>query len=328
MNALSLAPMPMLKAPPWFGGQMGVPGSDTRLGFRQHPDAVVLYVDSGHGAANDNNDGTNPVAPKATVQSAVNSTFLTPYSRIMVSGQVDEDVVTPDYATGPNYVSIIGNAISRYSPAWAGDDADTPSLDMRAVGWTVQGFRFYGKTGAAAVELRHTDSGANDIAIRSIFDNCYFDGLTTGLAGILTHGCYDVWVQNCTFQLWNNVANTAACMIYGAMPLAIPYRNYIINNVFMDSDNGMVWPSNGSVFYNNRVQKVGYAYTSVNVFVSGGFPGTGGDDNIVYGNSFEGDFSNAGGYYMGPADFPMGNFSDDVAEAEVGAQGLVTAVPT
>lgn len=327
MSALSMNSLPMLFAPPWFGGQMGVLGSASALGFRQHPDAVVLYVDSGYADASDAHDGTDPIAPKATVQSAIDSTLLTNYSRIMVSGTVAEDVVTPDYATGPSYVSIIGNGVSRYAPAWEGDDADTASLDMRAVGWTVQNFRFYGKTGAPALVLRHTDTGANDIAIRTVIDNCVFDGLTTGLYGIETHGCYDVWITNCTFTLWNNVANTATGFKLLTAPLAIPYRQQVVGCHFFDNDNGMDVPQNGSFVRDSSFQKTGYAYASVLVCQLNTVA-AGGDDNMVFGNNFEGDFSIAGGFRFGPASYPMGNFSDDTAEAEVGAEGLVIAVPT
>ena len=83
-----LRPSPILKLPPWFQSQMGVQGADSPEGLREHPDAIVLYVDSGHLMATDNNDGTNPLYPKATVQSAVSSSLLTPYSEIRVSGAV------------------------------------------------------------------------------------------------------------------------------------------------------------------------------------------------------------------------------------------------
>jgi hypothetical protein len=64
----------MLKAPPWFGGQMGVPGSDTPEGFRWYPDALTFYVDGGHDEADDNNDGTDPRYPLATISQAITNT--------------------------------------------------------------------------------------------------------------------------------------------------------------------------------------------------------------------------------------------------------------
>ena len=318
---------PLIRLNPWYPGQFGVPGSGNTKGLRMHPDAITLYVDSGATDASDNNDGTDPESPKATVQSAINSSILTPHSDILVSGEVAEDVVTPDYATGPNYVTLMGQGPSRYAISWPGSDADTISLDVRCLGWRITNFKFMGKTGAAAVELRHTDSGANDIAIRTIIDNCYFDGLTTGLTGLASHGAYDVWVINNTFQLWNNVANTAAGMRVGTTPLAIPYRNHIIGNLFDDSDNGMIWPSNGSRFMGNQTKPVGYAYSMTDVFQTS-LVANPGDDNLVVGNYFGGDYSIAGGYRGGAADEWFGNASPDIAEAEVADNGWTILPPT
>ncbi len=68
---------PQIKAPPWFGGQLGVSSSDTALGFRTAPQGVVYYVDGSHGNAADVNDGTNPDAPKLTIQSAITASNAT-----------------------------------------------------------------------------------------------------------------------------------------------------------------------------------------------------------------------------------------------------------
>lgn len=312
----------------------------TGMGARYVPgDQQIFYVDSGHTYASDENDGTDPEAPLATIQSLIDRTeafnngtgtrqpVLQNYDTVYVGGTVSEDVVTGDYTEMPSYVNIVGVGPSEYSPAWEGDDADTPSLDLRCIGWRISNFRFYGKTGAACIELRHTDSGANDIAIRTIIDNCLFDGLTTGLYGVWSHGCYDVWIVNCDFQLWNNVANTSTGLFAGTTPLAIPYRNHIIGCVFWDSDNGMIFPMNGSEVRNCLFQPTGYAYAMVQVLNTsvGGNPG---DDNVVHGNTFPGDYSIAGGYNPGAADAWLGNWADDTAEAEVGDNGITIARPT
>lgn len=300
-------------------------------------DQQIFYVDSGHASANDANEGLDPEYPLATIQELVDratgtSTIVEPalrdYDKVYVSGTVAEDVQTGDYTQMPSYISIIGVGPSRYSPAWEGSDAATPSLDLRCVGWRISGFRFYGKTTAACIVLRHTDTGANDIAIRTVIDNCYFDGLTTGLTGIESHGCYDVWVENCTFALWNNVANSAVGMRVTTTPLAIPYRNHIKGCMFYDSDNGAIWPMNGGYVYGCTFQQTGYAYTMVQC-LNTSLVANPGDDNMVYNCWFGGDFSLAGGYRGGAADTWFGCFSDDLAEAEVdAATGIVIGRPT
>jgi len=297
-------------------------------------DTKIFYVNAGHPAASDNNDGLDSLHPLTTIQGLINRTIagavqpvLESYDTIYVSGDVAEDVVTGSYLQMPSYVSIIGIGPSRYGPSWTGLNAALPSLDLRCVGWRIENFRFYGKTGAAAVVLRHTDSGADDIAIRTVIRNCYFDGMTNGLYGIESHGCYDVWIEDCTFALWNNAANTACGMCVTTTPLAIPYRNYIHGNLFHDSDNGAIWPCNGSFWWDNMFQPVGYAYSMVQV-LNTSVAANPGDDNLLWGNVFPGDYSIVGGYNPGAADEWLGNWASDVAELEVGDNGITIARPT
>ena len=298
-------------------------------------DLQIFYVDSGHANANDLNEGLDPEYPLATIQELIDralgtSTIVEPalrdYDVVYVSGTVSEDVQTGDYDEMPSYVSIVGAGPSRYSPAWEGDDANTPSLDLRCVGWRVSGFRFYGKTGAACIELHHTDLGGNDIAIRTVIDNCYFDGLTTGLYGIHSHGCYDVWIVDCTFSLWHNGGGTATGLYCAVTPLAIPYRNHIVGCKFYDSDNHMIYPMNGSFIYDCMFQKVGYAYTATQVLQTsaGGNPG---DDNVVWRNRMTGNWTVAGGYNAGAADMWGGNWSENIAHANVADNGWTVGVP-
>jgi len=105
--------LPQLKAPPWFGGQMGVPGSDTPLGFRTAPQGLVYYVDGSHPDASDNNDGTDPNQPKATIQSAITASNATitwantpPYEGqnwIIIAPGVYAENLTPAY-----YCKMVG----------------------------------------------------------------------------------------------------------------------------------------------------------------------------------------------------------------------------
>ena len=113
------------KLPPWFGGQIGIAGSDTALGLRMRPQGVVIYVDPSHGAANDNSVGTDPNFPKSTIQAAVSSADLTDHSIIVLQpgNSFSESVVTADSVTGPNYVTIIGGGHGHYSVTWQSDAA-------------------------------------------------------------------------------------------------------------------------------------------------------------------------------------------------------------
>lgn len=317
---------------------LGIPGTGAEAKVVPG-DVKVFYVNSGHANANDRNEGLDPNYPLATIQELIDRSTgdsdivapaLSNYDMILVGGTVNEDVVTGDYTEMPSYVSIIGIGPSRYSPTWQGSTtANVPALDLRCVGWRISGFRFFAanKTAAAMVELRHTDTGANDIAIRTQIDNCYFDGGTVGLAGIITHGCYDVWVKDCTFSLWNNAGNTSTAFLCGTTPLAIPYRQRVENCHFYDNDNHYDCPSNGSFVSGCTFQQVGAAYTAI-VNLRTSLPGNPGSNNVISGNVLTGDYSNVGGYIASATDIWIGNFADDVAEAEVGDNGITILPPT
>ena len=83
--------------------------------------------------------------------------------------------------------------------------------------------------------------------------------------------------------------------------MAVPYRNYIRGNHFSDSDNGCVWPANGSFFEENVFQPTGYTY-AMTLVLQTSLVAKPGDDNIVRGNYFPGDYSITGGYRPGAAD--------------------------
>ena len=298
----------------------------------------VFYVNSAHSNADDANYGLDPEHPLATVQEIINRSLgtgtindphLNSYDVVFVGGTVAEDVTTGDYDDLPSYITIMGAGLGMYAPAWTGVSATEPSLSLGAVGWRISNFRFYGKTTDACIELHHTDVTGDDIAIRTVIDHCLFDGLTTGRYGILSHGCYDVWITDNVFQLWHNaVAGGAIPLFADNTPLAIPYRNHVLRNIFWDSDNGMVFPCNGSLIAWNLFQPVGYAYSMTQVLTTS-LVGNPGDDNLVHWNHFQGDYSIAGGYNPGAADDWTGNTAEDVAEAEVGTDnGWTIARPT
>lgn len=311
---------------PGYEAIWGVAGTERKPSLRRHTGKVFFWSPAN---GNDNNYGLSPLEPFATLTALLARTWeprLESFDTIWLLDDATESVVTNDYVTGPNHVQVLGAGFGRYSPSWQSAGAAAIALDLRAIGWRIAGIRFLGQATAACIELRHTDTGANDIAIRTIIEACYFDGLTTGLTGIASHGCYDVVVKGCTFQLWHNIGGTAACMRVGTTPLAIPYRNYIEDNLFGDSDNGVIWPSNGSYFRGNEFQPVGYAYPMTQV-LNTSIIANPGDDNMVTRNIMAADYSIVGGYSPGAADVWIANFAEDLAEAEVGDNGLTIARP-
>jgi hypothetical protein len=104
----------MEKWPPFYGGQMGVPGSDTPLGHRMGS-GLAYYVDKNHSDASDNNDGTDPLEPKLTIASAIAASNATidwtqdayPYNWIFVAPGAYAEALT----ALPHYCHVVGTGV-------------------------------------------------------------------------------------------------------------------------------------------------------------------------------------------------------------------------
>lgn len=330
MHALNPMIMPMTKFPQFFGGAFGVPNSTSPLGLRHHPDAVVIYVDSGYPAASDNTDGTDPLIPKATVQSAISSSILTPGSIILVSGDVSEQVVTPDATTGPNYVRVIGQG-NHHAPTWGSPAAAQIALDIRATGWSVSGFTFNAPTAAASVRLSSVPASNYDAYKSTLYDNV-FDGLWGGLYGIEFFGApHRIEVLSNHFIEFRQAA---AAVGYAIMVTdstnTNPYECLVAGNRFTECEGhvsslGGIRGFNVSTFRDNIHEAGVLIPTTVFLDLRGGSRG----ENTVVNNFFAGDYSNTGGYYAHAANPGswVGNIAQDVAEAEVADNGFTIAVP-
>lgn len=326
----------VLRQQPFYPGQMGVPGSDISRGIRYQPRGVTLYVDSGHNNATAVGDGTDPENPLTTIEQAITNLVNwyadgeeVDYSTIVVSGAVTEAISITDYTTHPGHVTIAGIGPSPFSPYWTSGAAASPCIIMGAVGWRVTGFRFYVPAAAAAVVVPCTQApyGANAIGIRTVIDNCYFDGsVNTGLYGIDLHGApYNVNILNNIFGFITGVGG--ACIDSTNTGYADAYRTYIANNWFHESTTGIDASLNVGAVIDNVFNVDGPNPMTTVVDLRGGTQG----ENIVCGNYFgDADYSNAGGFYAnaGNPGGWAGNVSQDTAEAEVGDNGWTIAVPT
>ena len=118
MNVFSGVPIPMEKFPQFFGGQMGVPGSDTPLGQRLGSRSIVYYVDRTNTDASDNNDGTDPRYPKLTIASAITASNATinwadafggtkPYNWIFIGPGLYQEALT----SLPHYCHVVGTGV-------------------------------------------------------------------------------------------------------------------------------------------------------------------------------------------------------------------------
>ena len=112
--------LPLVRATPFYPGQLGIPGSDNSLGLRVNPQGFVWYVDGSHPLANDNNDGTNPGEPLATIQAAITKNNATinwaatpPYAGInwiiIAPGTYAENLTPPFYCVVIGLGKALGN---------------------------------------------------------------------------------------------------------------------------------------------------------------------------------------------------------------------------
>jgi len=321
--------LPLLRAAPWFPGQMGVPGSDVPRGLRTAPTGIVLYVDDEHPNATATADGTDPENPLSTIAAAVASPFLTEGSVIVVANQatIAESVLVP--ITAPAHVAIVGAGDTRHQPTWTSALATTPCLTIRQIGWTVSGFTFTVPASSAAILLQDTVLGG--LAYKNVIEDCIFDGFWSGKYGIELQGApHRLTVRNCQFLELHQAGNDAFAIIVTSTPNASPYECEILNNLFWENDNhigglGAVRGFNVSVFAGNVFAVAGLIAAALKLDLRGGTLGR----NIVYGNVFPGDYSNIGGYWDGAAGAGtwIGNLAEDTAEAEVGDNGFTILPP-
>ena len=324
---------PILKMPPWFPGQLGVPGSDSPLGARYATGAVVIYVDENNSLASDNNDGTDPMYPKSTIASAVASTILTTGSVIMVASEatIVENVIVP--STAPKNVTIMGCIDGSFQPTWTA--ATGVCLTLRQQSWRVCGFHFIGPADDTGTCIRVEWDGTDTInASFALIDHNVFDGQWSGKYGIVHWGSpYNVRVLENMFMEFKH-GDATGFAIYGAVaPTANALEWVIAGNTFWLNENhiGSLANDNGfncSLIANNFFHagaNAGLIQTVLKLDTRGGSTG----ENLVVGNILPGDYSNVGGYYGSgaTADIWIGNYTNDVAEAEASAVGLTILPP-
>ena len=203
-------PIPQMKLPPWFGGQMGVPGSDTPEGLRMGTTGIVYYVDKNHSEANDNNDGTDPRAPKATIASAITASNATiswtddayPYNWIFIAPGVYAEALT----ALPHYCHVVGTGVlgtdgaTEIHPA-AGSAIAGTQIDAR---WC--NIWFESETAVPVIDF--------NICNNVIVENC---AIQRGVAGLATIG---IDFSNASHvQIYNNIFGSGVA----ALPTGINF---------------------------------------------------------------------------------------------------------
>lgn len=200
---------PLTRLLPFYPGQMGVPGSDNKLGLRLDATGSVFYVDPNHPDANANADGTNPNQPLSTVAAALLK--CTDYNNdvIVVSSNADWTYgdTSVDYATPVQEavtVNVAGVRIIGLAPSgslgvpWIPTDDDAVCITVNAMDVLIEGFNFWdggshtGNTAILAQWNSPTLYGEN-LTVR----NCYFYSLSYGVVLDYAWNCA---IEGCKFD--------------------------------------------------------------------------------------------------------------------------------
>jgi hypothetical protein len=325
---------------PWYPGQMGVNGSDVQKGLRWGPSAIVMFVDENAADPSDAHDGTDPEHPMATIQGAVTKLIAHQTAlahslagSVIVVGAgatIAESVVVP--ATAPEGVTIMAETNGAYIPTWSPGASAGTCLTLRAQDWRVTGFEFNFTGNSTAIRLEWVP-GSSYNASGTVIDHNHFSGWWAGLYGINLVGApYNVNISNNEFNEIRSAggAGTAYAIATTDASEANAYQCGIYNNLFTENENHIGSFNNdrsfncsffqGNVFYEGELVP-----STLQLDLRGGSRG----NNVVTGNTFCGDYSNAGGYYANAGSPGMwgGNIAEDVLEAEVSDSGLTIAPP-
>lgn len=330
--------LPQIRLQPWYPGQMGVSGSDVPRGIRWSPTSIVLYVDENHPGASADADGTDPENPLTTIALAITrliafatSTSSSLEGSVIVVGAgatIAESVTIPP--TAPANCMLLGAGTARNAPHWTAATAAGTALTMQQEGWVVDGFQFDAGEGGTAITMQWVP-GSGYVANRCVISNNHFNGAWAGLYGINLSGApYDAWIIGNEFREYRRTDTTAHAIITTDSSEANAYMCVIKDNIFWENENhigstGDNKSFNLSLFQGNMFHDGRLIAATRMLDLRGGSQG----DNIVVGNYFCGDYSNTGGYYANagrPGNW-VGNFAEDIAEPEVGTNGVTIAIP-
>lgn len=261
-------PNPLVREPAFYPGQMGVPGTDSDRGLRQHCTGEVFYVDPNYPGAVDGRDGTDPTAPLVTVADALthvqpargdviavmandywqyNPGGVTPQVSTDYIIPISESVVIPYTATG---VRIIGVSNSGLGVMWQPAANGGTCITCRAADVIIEGFvftegDFTGCNGIYA-EWNGTTLFGENLTVR----NCHFDG-TVDIALQLEYAWYcnihhNVFQQCDTYGIYSDVVGSptafnqihdnmfhdcaVAMGLLGGTERSHIYRNHILNS--------------------------------------------------------------------------------------------------
>lgn len=300
----------------WLQGAMVIADQEQGVGDR-------WFVDSSSATGGATSGfGASPDAPFSTMAAALSACAAG--DTIYVMSQVTEGSLT----LSKNNVRIIGiGGPTPTANVWMEAATNTTLLTITGTGCLLKNIRFRVPTGNSTTSIGLALSGATGLVI----DTCDFTGRTGSAYAISTDGSSDnVRILNCRFMYLNTATNGTA--IYGhTYTDDVIHSGWLIENCIFHSNLKHISARmrqsviRGCQFAEVGLKPDGTALTATTkINLSGG---SNAKWNLVTGNMLPGDYSNTGGYTSGTEDNWVGNYADDVSEAEVGDNGITLAIP-
>lgn len=220
----------LFKLPPFFGGQMGVPGSDVPMGFRTGIGMVYYVGDPDQFiTASNANDGTDPSNPLATIQTGLDR---------CTDGDGDVVVLLPGHYDITTVLTMTNDAVRLVAWDYLRGSA-APSvvidangacniLDIDADEIEIAGIRFANSDNDDYACIRV--AAVADTVGCHIHDCVFAVGLHGVYLGVGTEWAQDVLVERCMFMQINNTAANAA-MYLNLCTRTLIQNNYFTSNV-------------------------------------------------------------------------------------------------
>lgn len=147
----------LVRVNPFYPGQWGILGSDSKLGLRTATRSAIFYVDVGHGAANDSNDGTDPNAPLRTITAALAKTTSEANDFVIVR-QFTNALETFPITISTNRVHLISTFYDFGIGPRIGPVADTAGILLSADNVEIAGFDIEAGATHACIEVKTTSA--------------------------------------------------------------------------------------------------------------------------------------------------------------------------
>lgn len=239
-------PNPLTRLNPWYPGQMGVPGTWSETGLRQHSTGVIFWVDPNCPFAEDQQDGTDPGHPLATIARAL--ALCQPYRG--------------------DTIAVMANGFWTHAPGGA---ANYPLPVTETVEVTVHGVRIVGvfPSGSMGVPWRAVAAGDTILTISAmsvLVEGFVFMG-ESAAGGANCDGIYSEWDG---VTLWGDNLTVRNCHfdedIQTAIELEFIYNADIHHNVFQACDIAGIYsdgadPLQSCHFHHNWFDNVGDGQT-------------------------------------------------------------------